>query len=74
LPLKQRKSAPSKIDDQQLRLFVREHPDAYLREIAEKFGTTLQGRFYACKIGGGNFSKKRSLNTTREMRQKEKNS
>jgi hypothetical protein len=31
------------------RLFVREHPDAYLREIAEKFGTTLQAGFYACK-------------------------
>jgi transposase len=49
LPAKQGKSSSSKIDDQQLRLFVRQHPDAYLREIAEKFGTTLQSRFYACK-------------------------
>jgi transposase len=45
LPAKQRKSSPSKIDEQQLLLFVREHPDAYLREIAEKFGTTLQAGF-----------------------------
>jgi len=45
--LKRRKSSPSKIDDKQLRLFVPEHPDAYLREIAEKFGTTLQAAFYA---------------------------
>ena len=49
LPAKQRKSSPSKINDQQLRLFVREHPDAYLREIAEKFGITLQAEFYVCK-------------------------
>ena len=49
LSAKQGKSSSSKIDDQQLRLFVRQHPDAYLREIAEKFGTTLQSRFYACK-------------------------
>ena len=27
---KERKSSPSKIDDQQFRLFVREHHDAYL--------------------------------------------
>jgi transposase len=49
LPAKQRKSSPSKIDDQQLPLFVREHPDAYVREIAGKFGTILQAGFYACK-------------------------
>jgi transposase len=49
LSAKQGKSSSSKIDDQQLRLFVLEHPDAYLRKIAEKFGTTLQARFYACK-------------------------
>ena len=73
LPAKQRKSSSSKIDDQQLRLFVGKHPDAYLQEIAKKFGTTLQDGFYACKRGG-DFSKKRPLTRRREMRQKEKNS
>jgi len=56
-----------------LRLFVREHPDAYLREIAEKFGTTLQAGFYACKRLKISL-KKRALTTRREMRQKDKNS
>ena len=46
---KKSKSSPSKINDEKLRLFIREHPDAYLREIAEQFGTTLQAVFYACK-------------------------
>ena len=46
---KQRKSSSSKSDDQQLRLFVSEHPDVYLQEIVEKFGTTLQSGCYACK-------------------------
>ena len=46
LPAKQRKSSPSKVDDRQLRLFVREHPDAYLREITEKFETTLKNPYY----------------------------
>ena len=49
MPAKQRKSSSRKIDDQELRLFVREHPDAYLREIAEQFGTTLEAEFYGCK-------------------------
>ena len=73
LPPKQRKSSPSKIDDQQLRLFVREHPDAYLRKIAEKFGTTLQSGCYACKRLKISL-KKRPLTTKGEIRQKEKNS
>ena len=72
MPAKQGKSSSSKIDDQQLRLFVRQHPDAYLREIAEKFGTTLQAGFYACKrlkislkkepvVGGERWNKKRKI-------------
>jgi hypothetical protein len=54
-------------------LFVREHPDAYLREIAEKFGTTLQAPFYACKRLKISLQK-RPLTRRREIRQKEKNS
>lgn len=46
---KPRRCSPSLIDSEKLQSFVREHPDAYLREIAEEFGTTLQAVFYACK-------------------------
>ena len=46
---KARCSSPSKIDNDRLQKFIQEHPDAYLREIAEQFGTTLQAIFYACK-------------------------
>ena len=67
-PGKQRKSSPSKIDDPQLRLFIPKHRDAYLREIAEKIGTTLQVGFYACK------RLKISLKKTRIHRRAGKNS
>ncbi len=73
LPPKQRRSSPSKIDDQKLQLFVQEHPDSYLREIAKPFGATLQAAFYACrrlKIS----LKKRSPITKKGMRKKEKSS
>lgn len=73
LPPKARRSAPSKIDDQKLRLFVQEHPDSYLREIAKPFGATLQAAFYACrrlKIS----LKKRPPIMKKEMRKKEKSS
>jgi transposase len=46
---KPRRSSPSLIDSQKLQSFVREYPDAYLREIAKEFGSTLQAVFYACK-------------------------
>jgi transposase len=46
---KPRRSSPRLIDSQKLQSFVREHPDADLREIAQEFGSTLQAVFYACK-------------------------
>lgn len=46
---KARRSSPSLIDSQKLQLFIRKHPDAYLREIAKEFGSSLQAVFYACK-------------------------
>lgn len=46
---KSRRCSPSLIDNQKLQSFIREHPDAYLREIGKEFGTTLQAVFYACK-------------------------
>ncbi len=42
-------SKPSKIDSEKLKKYIEEHPDSYLREIAEKFNSTLQAVFYACK-------------------------
>ena len=69
-PSKPRRSAPSLIDTQKLQDFVEKHPDAYLREIAEEFGSTPQGIFYACrrlKIS----LKKRPPTTKRGMKRKE---
>lgn len=73
LPPKQRRSSPSKIDNQKLQLFIQEHPDAYLREIAKQFGTTLQAAFYACKRLKISL-KKRPHTMKRGMRKKDKNS
>lgn len=70
---KKRNSSPSKIDDHKLRLFIQAHPDAYLREIAKQFGTTLQAVFYACKRLKISL-KKRSRTTKREMKKKERSS
>lgn len=42
-------SNPSKIDNDKLKKHIEEHPDSYLREIAEVFSTSLQAVFYACK-------------------------
>lgn len=72
LPPKARCLSPSKIDSDRLRQYVKDNPDAYLREIAEEFGSTLQAIFYACrrlKIS----LKKRSLTTKNVMRKSEKN-
>jgi transposase len=67
---KSRRSSPSLIDNEKLRSFISEHPDAYLREIAKAFGVTAQAVFYACrrlKIS----LKKRDPITKKEMRKKE---
>lgn len=46
---KPRRPSPSKINSDHLRKYIQEHPDAYLREIAMEFESTLQAIFYACK-------------------------
>ena len=46
---KQRKRRPSKIDSEKLKSYIKEHPDAYLKEMAEIFGATASAVFYACK-------------------------
>jgi len=67
---KPRRRSPSLIDSQKLRSFIEQHPDAYLREIAEEFGSTLQAVFYACKRLKISL-KKRHLSTRKGMRRKE---
>ena len=46
---KTREAKPRKINYDSLRKYIEKHPDAYLREIAEELGVTLQAVFYACK-------------------------
>ena len=67
---KDRRCSPSLIDSERLQSFLREHPDAYLREIAEEFGSTLQAVFYACKRLKISL-KKRHPTIKKEMRKKE---
>ncbi|GAB4192843.1 MAG: hypothetical protein Tsb0015_15350 [Simkaniaceae bacterium] len=48
-PKKTKDRRSHKIDEEKLRLYIEEHPNSYLREIAEFFGTTIAAVFYACK-------------------------
>lgn len=41
--------SPRKIDNDLLIQYIKEHPDAYLRELAEKFNVVPSAIFYACK-------------------------
>lgn len=49
LARKVRETSPRKIDNDLLLKFIDSNPDAYLREVAEHFGVTIQAIFYACK-------------------------
>jgi len=40
---------PRKIDNGQLMQYLKDRPDAYLREIAEEFNVTIPAVYYACK-------------------------
>lgn len=62
--------SPSKIDSDRLRQYIHDHPDAYLREIAKEFGSTLQAIFYSCKRLKISL-KKRSPITKNGMRKRE---
>ena len=42
-------TSPRKIDNNRLIQYLKQHPDAYLREIAEEFGVDPSAVFYACK-------------------------
>jgi transposase len=49
LAAKKRKKGAYKLNEEELKKYIAEHPDAYLREIAAVFKTTLYAIFYACK-------------------------
>ena len=40
---------PRKIDNDRLIKYIKDHPDAYLKEIAEEFKVDPSSIFYACK-------------------------
>src|ERR1700739_3590213 len=46
---KPRQTGSYKIDDSRLKDYIAKNPDAYLREIAAEFKTTIPAVFYACK-------------------------
>ncbi len=52
--------------------YLEKNPDAYLREIADEFGVTIQAIFYACKRLKITL-KKRHLSIRKEMKKKENN-
>jgi len=56
---KARQTGSYKINETRLKDYVTKNPDAYLREIAEEFGTTIPAVFYACKRGKINVKKRR---------------
>lgn len=49
VPKRTKDKRPYKIDEEKLKAYIEEHPDAYLREIAEVFGITISAVFYACR-------------------------
>ena len=49
LQAKKYEVSPRKIDNDSLIQYIKNHPDAYLREIAEEFKVDPSAIFYACK-------------------------
>lgn len=66
---KSRIPKPRKINYDRLKEYIKENPDAYLREIAEEFRVSLQAIFYACKRLRITL-KKRRPDTKSEMKKK----
>ncbi len=48
-PSKRKERTPHKVDHEKLKAYVEQHPDAYLREIAQFIGAPVTTVFYACK-------------------------
>lgn len=65
---KARQTGSYKIDENRLKDFIAKNPDAYLREIAEEFKTTIPAIFYACRRS--KLVLKKRLDTTRKETKK----
>ena len=52
---------PHKIDDARLSAYIREHPDAYLRELGEVFGVSDVAILKACRRLGISRKKNRAI-------------
>ncbi len=70
-PNQRRKRKPHKIDEEKLKAYIQEHPDAYLREIAGVFGASVTAVFYALRRLKINL-KKRHFSIEKEMKRNEK--
>lgn len=44
-----RRRHPYKIEAEKFKAYIEEHPDSYLREIAQEFGLAISTVFYGCK-------------------------
>ena len=71
-PSPRKERTPHKVDSERLKSYLQEHPDAYLREIAEFFGATVSAIFYACRRLKITL-KKRSPSSGRGMKKSGKN-
>ena len=67
-----RQTGSYKIDETRLKDYIAKNPEAYLREIAEEFGTTIPAIFYACKRIKITL-KKRRRTTKKETKKNESN-
>lgn len=67
---KKYETSPRKIDDEQLKQFIKKYPDAYLREIAEVFDVDPSAVFYAFKRLKITLKKRRAT-TKKGMRKRE---
>ena len=68
-PNRKKERKPHKIETEKLKMYIQEHPDAYLREIAEAFKATDVAVFHACRRLKITL-KKRPLSTKSGMRRK----
>jgi transposase len=73
LPSQERPKGSYKIDENRLKDFIAQNSDAYLREIAEEFKTTIPAVFYACNRNKITLKKRRPI-TKKEMKKRDGNS
>lgn len=70
-PNKRKERTPHKIENEKLKAYLKEHPDAYLREIAQFFGAAVTTVFYACKRLKITLKKKTPFYQERDEKQRE---